>query len=70
MTEEKRLVIKIVSKFLQYPDESLFHSFESMTEVINALPLSRAREILTGFLQIFKSRKLLSWQEGGIRPEL
>jgi nitrate reductase molybdenum cofactor assembly chaperone NarJ/NarW len=63
MIEENRLIIKIASYLLQYPDESLRHSFESMTEVINDLSPGRAREILADFLQNFKRRKLLSWQE-------
>jgi nitrate reductase molybdenum cofactor assembly chaperone NarJ/NarW len=63
MIEENRLIIKIASHLLQYPDESLRHSLESMTEVINDLSPGRAREILADFLQNFRRRKLLSWQE-------
>lgn len=63
MTEEKRLVIKIASHLLQYPDESLSHSFESLTEVIHGLSPGPAREVFVDFLQNYRRRKLISWQE-------
>src|SRR5574340_883423 len=63
MTEEKRLIMKIASHLMQFPDESLCRSFESINEVIQGLPPGLARAFLADFLQNFRSRKLLSWQE-------
>jgi len=63
MTQEKRLVIKIASHFLHYPDESLCNSLQSLAEMVTELPPGRTREVLADFLTNFRNRKLLSWQE-------
>lgn len=63
MTREKALIIKMVSHFLQYPDEDLLNSLEPMAEEVRALPQGRAKEVLADFVGYLQSRRLIRLQE-------
>jgi len=63
MTPEKRLVIKIASYLLAYPDGVWRESMESIGEPIAAIRSGPARGAFSYFLLQVQSRKLPSWQE-------
>jgi nitrate reductase delta subunit len=63
MTREKSVIIKMVSHFLQYPDEDLLISLAPLAEEIAALPPGRAREVLADFAGYLQSRRLIRLQE-------
>lgn len=63
MNQEKALVIKMVSHLLQYPDELLQQSGATLSQLVEELPPSRARKILTEFLNYMRQRPLIPWQE-------
>ncbi len=63
MTPEKRLVIKIASHFLQYPDKTWVDSVESLRNTIAEIRSDPARGVFAGFLLHLQNRQLLSWQE-------
>lgn len=63
MTTEKPLVCKILSSFLQYPDEELLNSLGALHSLITELPPSRTREILAGFLEYLKGQSLMRLQQ-------
>ncbi len=63
MTGERRLILKLASHLLQYPDAALLATFDSLTPVIQDLSPGPAREAIAGFLRNFGNWKLLHWQE-------
>lgn len=50
MNEKDRLLLKIISIALQYPDEEHLQLMESVGEMIHELPDATHRDILLGFL--------------------
>jgi nitrate reductase molybdenum cofactor assembly chaperone NarJ/NarW len=60
---DKRLLLKMVSGFLQYPDERLISYLEIMRRYLNDLPASGAKSACLSFLEHLKQTPLLRLQE-------
>lgn len=63
MTSPEFLIIKMVSHLLQYPDQEVRDSLESLAPLIAELPPGRSREILDGFTRHCQNIPLIRWQE-------
>jgi|WetSurMetagenome_2_1015567.scaffolds.fasta_scaffold16801_2 nitrate reductase molybdenum cofactor assembly chaperone NarJ/NarW len=63
MTREKLLTLKILSHLLQFPDEDLLNSLESLHEAIMELPPGRTQEVLAAFLDYLRSQRPIRLQE-------
>ena len=63
MDDDKRLFLKMISGFLQYPDEQLVSSPEIMRRYLNDLPASGAKSACLSFLEHLKQTPLLRLQE-------
>ncbi len=63
MNGNNAVILKIASRFLEYPDEDLLLFLAPLAAEIAALPPGRAREVLAGFTAYLRSRPLLRLQE-------
>jgi nitrate reductase delta subunit len=63
MTPEKRLIFKIASHLLDYPDEIWLTHLELLKDAIAEIPSDSTQEVFAEFLLHLQSRKLISWQE-------
>jgi nitrate reductase molybdenum cofactor assembly chaperone NarJ/NarW len=60
---EKQLTFKILSYFLEFPDENLFGSLEALQEAVTALPPGRTQEVFADFLTYLRGQSLIQLQE-------
>jgi nitrate reductase delta subunit len=60
---DKRLLLKMISRSLQYPDEELVSSLEDMRRALKDLPASGAKSACLTFLDRLNHTSLLSLQE-------
>ncbi len=63
MTEERRVRFKLISLFLQFPDDDLTGFLGPMEEAVETLPMGKPREIFERMLSHFREKSLLELQE-------
>lgn len=63
MTDEKRFLLKLLSRCLAYPDADALEALPAMEAAAASLRDSRARERLADFMRLLKAQPLLKLQE-------
>ena len=63
MDDDKKMFLKMISRFLQYPDEELIPSLEGMRGTLEDLPASGAKSACLTFLARHNHTPLLQLQE-------